>query len=326
MNDEMTDLEHIRERPSMYVGCTSTRGLHHIVDELLDNSIDQFLAQNVTTVRVKASNSVVEFEDDGPGLPFDQPHETAQTLATSYLTEVRRDSPTADGHTPHVHLGGFGCGLFVVTALTETCTVESWRADELWTQSFSRGVALGPAKTIPDENGRGTKFRISVDREIFDADFSPELIEQRLESAAYLFPGLVLETPTNNFRADRGLADMSAKVATESGASDPNRTWWINELFGDIHIHAAIAGTTEGETSFSAFANGREIVENGTHTEALQLALSDCGLKPAVASIHVIMQNPQFSGPTRSKLDVPEIFQPIYDALKPSLEKFVEEF
>ena len=325
MNKELTDLEHIRTRPSMYIGDTTARGLHHLVDELLDNSIDQFLAEKVTKVRVKASESIVEFEDDGPGLPFDQPHETAQTLATSYLTELRRNSPTADGHTPHVHLGGWGCGLRLVTALTETCKVESWRDGKLWTQSFSRGFALGPAKLIPGENGRGTKFQISVDREIFKADFSPELIDQRLTSVGYLFPGLVMETPTINFRADRGMADLAAKQATESGASDPNRTWWINELFGDIHVQAAFAGITEGETSFSAFANGREIVEKGTHADALKLALSDCDLKPAVASIHIIMQNPQFSGPTRSKLDVPEIFQPIYDALKPSLECFANE-
>ena len=115
----------------MYIGDTTVRGLHHIFDELLDNSIDQFLAGNATAVTASTTGSTLKFSDDGPGLPFDEPCENADSLATYYLTEVRRNSPTADGHTPHIHLGGWGCGLRIVTALTEKCHVTSVRNKSL---------------------------------------------------------------------------------------------------------------------------------------------------------------------------------------------------
>ncbi len=88
--EDLTDLEHIRKRPGMYVCDTAIRGLHHIVDELLDNSIDQFLAHRLTSVSVSASGAMLDFTDDGPGLPFDEPGFVSQSLAWDYLTQLRR--------------------------------------------------------------------------------------------------------------------------------------------------------------------------------------------------------------------------------------------
>ena len=97
--DALSDLEHIRKRTGMYIGDTRERGLHHIFDELLDNSLDQFLAGRATYVAASTDGASLQFSDDGPGLPFDLPCEDAASLATYYLTEIRRNSPTADGHT-----------------------------------------------------------------------------------------------------------------------------------------------------------------------------------------------------------------------------------
>lgn len=322
--DHLTRLESIRKRPAMYVGDTTVRGLHHLFSELLDNSIDQFLAGKATFVRAEVDGPHLEFADDGPGLPFDVSHETGRSLATHYLTEFDRDIPTADGHTPHVHLGGWGCGLRVVTALTDSCEVTSRKSGRVWRQSFSRGVENGPAIEISPTAGHGTVFLLSVDWDIFDCDWSAELIRNRLTTAAYLFPGLRVETPTLNFTAERGLADWAVKCATEDKASQLDRVWWVNEWFGDIHIQAALVGHTNGETRWGAFANGSTSVERGSHLTALKRVVSACKLNPAVAMIHVILRNPRFAGPTRSKLDVPEIIWPIYHALKPDLKHFCD--
>jgi len=321
--DDLTDLEHIRKRPSRYIGDTTVRGLHHLFDELLDNSIDPFLANRVTSVAASTSGSTLEFSDDGPGLPFDERRSNTESLATYYLTEIRRDSPTADGHTPHIHLGGWGCGLRIVTALTETCVVSSRRNKNLWQQSFSKGLADGPA-TVTSQNGdRGTTFRLGIDREFFSVDWCQDRIDQRLQDAAYLFPGLCVESPNRQFIAERGLADLASKIANKADSSNADKVWWFNESTDDMHIQAAIAGTIDGDTQWRAFANGSASVENGTHLTAFKKVVAACKIKPAIALIHVVMRNPRFVGPTRTKLDVPEILLPIYDALKPSLTEFV---
>lgn len=323
--NELTDLENIRKRPGMYIGDTTERGLHHIFDELLDNSIDQFIAGSVTSVTASTNGASLEFSDDGPGLPFDQPCENTDSLATNYLTVIRRNSPTADGHTPHVHLGGWGCGLRVVTALTEACNVTSCRNGKVWRQSFTKGIPDASAEVISLDNASGTTFCLTVDREIFSHDWNQQRLDRRLRDAAYLFPGIRVESPNLQFVASHGLADMAREYMNEIGATDANHVWWFDGSTDEMLIQSAIAGSTEGETEWRAFANGSTSIENGTHLAALKRVVAACKIKPAIALVHVVMNNPRFAGPTRTKLDVPEILSPIYQTLKPSLAEFVSE-
>jgi len=323
--DELSDLEHIRKRPGMYIGDTRERGLHHIFDELLDNSLDQFLAGRATSVTAATDGASLQFSDDGPGLPFDLPCDDADSLATYYLTEIRRNSPTADGHTPHVHLGGWGCGLRIVTALTEACNVTSCRDGNVWRQSFTKGIPDSPAAIVPQDNSPGTTFSLTVDREIFSGDWSQQRLDRRLQDAAYLFPGFQVASPNIQFVAPNGLADMATEYVAEIGAADVERVWWFNDSTDEMLIQASLAGTTDSETEWRAFANGSTSIEKGTHLTALKRVVAACKIKPAIALIHVVMNNPRFAGPTRTKLDVPEILSPIYQAIKPSLAEFVSE-
>ncbi|MEM7476806.1 MAG: ATP-binding protein [Planctomycetota bacterium] len=321
--DELSDLDHIRKRSGMYIGNTGEGGLHHIFDELLDNSLDQFLAGSATSVTASTDGASLEFSDDGPGLPFDLACDYADSLATHYLTEIRRNSPTADGHTPHVHLGGWGCGLRIVTALTETCSVTSCRDGNVWSQSFTKGIPDSPAAIVLQDNSSGTKFSLTVDRDIFSCDWSQQRLDRRLLDAAYLFPGFRVESPNIQFVAPNGLADMAAEYVADIGAADRNHVWWFNGSTDEMLIQASIAGTTDSETEWRAFANGSTSIEKGTHLTALKRVVASCRIRPAIASVHVVMNTPRFAGPTRTKLDVPEILSPIYQALKPSLAEFV---
>lgn len=319
---EFTDLEHIRLRPGMYIGCTTSRGLHHLFHELLDNSIDQFLGGKATFVYSATTGDKLYFRDDGPGLPFDQPGPGSDSLATHYLTQIRRGTPTADGHTPHIHMGGWGCGLRIVTALTEACTVTSWRHHNRWQQTFSRGIKDGPPDTVSQGEMRGTEFRLTIDRDLFLNDWCQQRIDQRLMDAAFLFPGFRVGSPNLDFVASQGLADLAANIAVKNGCENVDRVWWFNETFDDLHIQAALAGTSD-ETDWRCFANGSTSIESGTHLTALKRVVSACKIKPVIAMIHVILRSPRFAGPTRTKLDVPEIVSPIYRALKPNLKAFV---
>lgn len=326
--DELSDLELIRKRPQMYIGDTGERGLHHILDELLDNSLDQFLAGRATSVTANTDGGSLQFSDDGPGLPFDLPSDHADSLATYYLTEIRRNAPTADGHTPHVHLGGWGCGLRIVTALTETCNVTSCRHGNVWRQSFTKGIPDCPAAIIPQDSSQGTTFGLTVDREIFSCDWSQRWLDRRLKDAAYLFPGFRVQSPNLRFVASNGLADMTTEYLAELGATDTDtdRVWWYNGSTDEMLIQASLAGTSANETEWRAFANGGTNIEKGTHLTALKQVVTACKIKPAIASIHVVMKNPRFAGPTRAILDAPEILSPIYQTIKPSLTDFLSGF
>ncbi|MEM8734968.1 MAG: hypothetical protein AAGG44_12130 [Planctomycetota bacterium] len=286
-------------------------------------SSDEFLAGNSTKITAATDGMSLVFSDNGPGLPFDQPCENADSLATRYLTEFRRNAPTADGHTPHVHLGGWGCGLRVVTALTETCMVSSYRNGSVWSQSFTRGIPDASAKVVSQDRAVGTTFRLTVDREIFSHDWSQHRLDRRLRDAAYLFPGFRVTSPTLDFVAPNGLADMAAEYITKICPRDAERVWWFNSSTKEMLIQASVAGRTDGATEWRAFANGSTSVEKGTHLTALKRVVAACKIQPAIASIHVVMNNPRFAGPTRTKLDVPEILSPIYQAIKPSLAEFV---
>lgn len=321
MIPDKTDLELLRRRPAMFLGDTSSLGLHHLLSELLDNSIDQFLANQATCVKVNVDGNTLEYSDDGPGLPFDEPGQHHRSLAEDYLIQLREDSATADGHIPHIHLDGWGTGLRVVTALTQSCEVISYRNGKVWRQRFFKGVAERPAAIDETSTLRGTLFRLEIDPDIFSVSWCRNRIDQRLLNATYLFPGLQVQSPTLCFNAPRGLADLAAKLVQELGHKETGRIWWFHEQTDDLYVQAAIAGNSN-ETVWKCFANGSTCIENGTHLTAFKRVVSACKLKPAVALIHVIMRNPRFAGPTRTKLDAPEILSPIYHALKPSLKDF----
>src|SRR5690606_13452339 len=121
-------------------------------------------------------------------------------------------------------------------------------------QAFSRGIPDGPPQIVAQSGKRGTTFRLAVDRNVFSADWSQQVIDQQLMEAAYLFPGLRVESPNLRFSASRGLAELAVKIAYERRSPNADRVWWFNESTDDLHIQAAIAGT-DSNTEWRAFAN-----------------------------------------------------------------------
>ncbi len=116
--NEMSDLEHIRLRPGMYIGSTCQFGIQHLVFEAVDNAVDQFLANKVREIVVQGVGKTIRVSDDGEGYPFDRMDAEGMSLGVKYLTQ-RHNTNTVDDHTPHVHANGFGCGLFALNALSQ---------------------------------------------------------------------------------------------------------------------------------------------------------------------------------------------------------------
>ena len=202
--------------------------------------------------------------------------------------------------------------------------MRSWRNGDLWYQGFTRGVADGPAKIVESGDGCGTQIEIVADDEIFkETKWNETVIERRMMEVAHLIPGLRIAMPSKTLHAQRGLAEWCEFIAQEKQEWNGEPSFWMHGQFGDLHIQMGAAGESD-KPDFHAYANGNLSYEGGTHVTALKRALSNCGWKPSIAALHVIMDSPNFAGPTKTKLDMPRLFSPIYQVIAPALKEFVE--
>ena len=185
-------LEAVRKRPAMYIGSTSTQGLHHLVYEVVDNSINEVMARFAQQVSVIVHNDgSVTVEDDGRGIPVDIHPEEGRSAAEVIMT-VLHAGGKFDKKAYQVSGGLHGVGVSVVNALSESMTVESVRDGKVWTQSYERGIPTNKVKSIGKANGRrGTTTTFRPDPEMFETvDVSFEVIAQRLRESAYLTKGV----------------------------------------------------------------------------------------------------------------------------------------
>ena len=321
--ERLTDREHIRKRPGMYIGDTTSRGLHHLAGEIIGNSIDQFLTGKVTRVSIQIEDGITTICDDGSGLPLDLPSEYGNdSLASDYFLRIHQ-TPTVDDHAPHVHFHSpIGAGVCIVAALCEFVNVESFRSGKLYSQSFSRGEATTkvtqPRVSKPffadepdptDGPSRGTRFTFKADPEIFpEYKLDASCLRGKVLDAAYLYPGMIFELQQERFATSNGLADLALTECTATAT----HCFCLNSETDGVSIQAAAHGKLSGEDSttlWKSWANGvRTWYSNsgGTHEDAFREALQVVGWDPAVALIHVVMQEPKYAGPTRTLLDVPE--------------------
>src|SRR6188474_2482252 len=185
-------LEAVRRRPSMYIGSTDTRGLHHLVWEVVDNSIDEAMAGHATWIelRIKADGSAVN-RDNGRGVPVGR-HKQTGTDALEVVHTVLHAGGKFGGGGYKVSGGLHGVGISVVNALSEWLSVESARDGGVFSQQYERGKPKGPVRKMgPQGDRRGTKTRFSADPEMFEStEFSFDMISQYLRESAYLTKGV----------------------------------------------------------------------------------------------------------------------------------------
>ncbi|MCL1476018.1 ATP-binding protein [Argonema antarcticum] len=326
-NEEI--IKHIRYRPAMYFGSVGTRGVEQFVYELVSNVLDTYLANQATFVNVKLDGTTISVVDDGPGLPFDKPSDLERiSLATKFLTHVHQIR-SQDEHAPHVHMTTLGLGIAPLNVASVQLTVQSWRSGVLWEQHFARGVPESSATVVEQGNGRGTRIEVIPDPEIF-GQAKPRLgvIRRSLFEAAHLFSGLRIGFDEERFYAPTGLQMLGFMLLDSlSVSTNPNTLpFHVSLRYENVFIEAAIFGEKRSPTRTFSWVNGARTPDGGSHVKGLFQVLKEVGWKPALSLIHVVMFEPEFAGPMRTKLDVPHIGEVMKNALREPLHQYRRQF
>jgi DNA gyrase subunit B len=346
-------LEAVRRRPGMYIGSTDVRGLHHLIWEVVDNSIDEAMAGHARTIRITiATDGTVEVVDDGRGVPVGK-HATGKD-ALEVVHTVLHAGGKFGGGGYKVSGGLHGVGVSVVNALSEWLRVESARDGGVWAQEYVRGKPTGPVKRIgPQGDRRGTRTLFRADPEMFETtEFSFEMVSQRLRESAYLTKGVWItfvderDDRERSFYFEGGLQSFVRHLNRNKEALHA-RPIYVERREGDTMVEAALQYNDTYTENVLAFANNINTVDGGTHVTgfraALTSSLNDWARKAGVlkasdtnlsgddvregltAVISVKLTDPQFEGQTKAKLGNAEVKGQVQAAVADSLMQYLEE-
>jgi DNA gyrase subunit B len=323
--DELSDLEHIRQRPSMYIGATNQFGIQVLAFEAVDNALDQFLAGKATRVDVQLDGQTMRVKDNGEGYPFDRLDENGDSVGEKYFTQIHKQN-TADDHVPHVHANGFGAGLFALCALTQRLKITSVRRGKQYCQEYSRGVAQSSLTSLDSNEPSGTEIEFELDEQIFnDQLVDQQLLSAKLRRQSFLFPGLSVGFQGEVYGPTAGLIDL---IKYEMSIDEAPAFSFSVRANGTIISAAAmgniVEGNTQQKTQVFSFANAVPTFEESSHVIGLKRALQRTKWRPAAAAISVILSDPRYAGPTRQVLDVPGLEKKISDILAVSIRQFRE--
>jgi DNA gyrase subunit B len=346
-------LEAVRRRPGMYIGSTDARGLHHLVWEVVDNSIDEAMAGHARTIRVTIStDGTVEVVDDGRGVPVGR-HSTGKD-ALEVVHTVLHAGGKFGGGGYKVSGGLHGVGVSVVNALSEWLRVESARDGSVWAQEYKRGKPLGPVRKIGSQGDRrGTRTQFRADPEMFETiEYSFDLISQRLRESAYLTKGVWITLVDQRVDRERsfyfegGLQSFVRHLNRNKEALHA-RPIYVERREGSTQVEVALQYNDTYTETLLAFANNINTVDGGTHVTgfraALTSSLNDWARRAGVlkdseanlsgddvregltAVISVKLTDPQFEGQTKAKLGNAEVKGQVQTAVGDSLMQYLEE-
>jgi DNA gyrase subunit B len=346
-------LEAVRRRPGMYIGSTDVRGLHHLVWEVVDNSIDEAMAGHATRIDVTiAADGTVTVQDDGRGVPVGR-HATGKD-ALEVVHTVLHAGGKFGGGGYKVSGGLHGVGVSVVNALSEWLRVETARDGYVWAQEYARGKpTMAVSKVGPQGHRRGTRTSFRADHEMFEStDYGFETITQRLRESAYLNKGLWIRLTDE--RADRersfyfegGLVSFVRHLNRNKEVLHP-RPIAVDKREGATSIEVALQYNDSFTENVFAFANNINTVDGGTHVTgfraALTSSLNDWARKAGIlkdadsnlsgddvregltAVVSVKLVDPQFEGQTKAKLGNAEVKAQVQAAVAEGVVQYLEE-
>jgi len=274
-------LEGVRKRPSMYIGSTGKDGLHHLIYEAVDNSVDEALADYCKEIKITLNkDGSATIEDDGRGIPVDTHPQYKVPAVQIALTKLHAGGKF-DKKTYMISGGLHGVGISVVNALSEKLIIEIKRNGQVYRQEYSRGAAKTKLKIVKktNKNDTGTKITFWPDQEIFSTTkFDPSVLETRFREIAFLNQGLkiVLEDEIKNkkyeFSYSGGLIEF-VKWINESKEVLHKPIYFKREI-KDIVIEIAIQYTNSYKESIFGFVNTINTVEGGTHISGFKTALT----------------------------------------------------
>ncbi|HIB49662.1 MAG TPA: DNA topoisomerase (ATP-hydrolyzing) subunit B [Flavobacteriaceae bacterium] len=353
-------MEHVRMRPSMYIGDVGVRGLHHLVYEVVDNSIDEALAGHCDTISViiNEDNSITT-KDNGRGIPVDIHKKEGVSALQVVMTKIGAGGKF-DKDSYKVSGGLHGVGVSCVNALSEHLTATVHRDGKIWQQEYERGKVLYPVKTIGETDERGTVVAFKPDPQIFQQvlEYNYDTLASRLRELAFLNKGITITL------TDKRETDEKGEFLNEVFHSDEGLPEFIRFLDGNrepliagviamegekngVPVEVAMVYNTSYSENLHSYVNNINTHEGGTHLSGFRRGLTTTLKKYADASgmldklkfdiagddfregltaiVSVKVQEPQFEGQTKTKLGNREVTSAVSQAVSEMLENYLEE-
>ena len=345
-------LEAVRKRPAMYIGSTGASGLHHLVYEVVDNSIDEALAGFCDTIKVTIHiDSSITVVDNGRGIPVDL-HSSGRPAAEVVLT-VLHAGGKFDNDSYKVSGGLHGVGVSVVNALSEKLELEIWRSGQVYQQSYTRGTPNGDLEVTGKTKRRGTKLMFKPDGDVFEmVDYSFDTLAHRLRELAFLNAGVRItldderDGKSHNFCYEGGISSFVQFLNKNRNVVNVEPIYMRGERDG-VEAEISLQWNDGYSEMFYAFANNINTQEGGTHVSGLRAALTRTvnvyasrqnlakDLKESLsgddiregltAVISVKIPHPQFEGQTKTKLGNTEVKGIVEAIVNDRLGAYLEE-
>jgi DNA gyrase subunit B/topoisomerase-4 subunit B len=345
-------LEPVRKRPGMYIGGVGSAGLHHLVWEILDNSVDEAMNGHASNIWVTlhADGSSITIEDDGRGIPIDK-HPSTKKSALEVIFTVLHAGGTFE-HGNYKTAGGLhGVGASVVNALSKELIATVKRDGGQWEMRFKQGKPVSGLKKIGPARGTGTTVYFHPDAAVFPKiEFDPEVIRQRLEVVSYLHKGVKVTFEDEasrqkyTFQHTEGIVDYLRTIVAERGARAVHDAPFVLSRDEGLRLDLVLQWTEATDEHVRSYVNGIPTGSGGTHENGLRAGLgkavrnyidthnlSPKGVTLAAEDIRegltgvlsAFVQEPQFQGQTKDRLNNPELVSAVDGVVRPALEHWL---
>src|SRR6266576_1207030 len=346
-------LDPVRKRPGMYIGGVGSAGLHHLVWEILDNAVDEAMNGYASTIRVTLHDdgASITIEDDGRGIPVDK-HPSSKKSALEVIFTVLHAGGKFE-HGSYKTAGGLhGVGASVVNALSKELIASVKRDGFQWEMRFKQGKAVSPLKKVGPARGTGTTVYFRPDAAIFPKiEFDPAFIKERLEVASYLHKGLKVTFEDESskekrvFEHSEGLIDYLKKIVVERAARPVHEVpFTLTKDDGSLRLDLVVQWTEATDEHVRSYVNGIPTGSGGTHENGLRAGLGKAvrnfiethNLSPKgvtivaedireglTAVLSLFVQEPQFQGQTKDRLNNPELVSAVDAVVRPALEHWL---
>jgi DNA gyrase subunit B len=345
-------LEPVRKRPGMYIGGVGSSGLHHLVWEILDNSIDEAMNGHASAIAVTLHDdgSSVTISDDGRGIPVDVHPKTKQSALEVIFTVLHAGGKFEQGN--YKTAGGLhGVGASVVNALSRELVATVRRDGFQYEMRFRQGKPDGGLKKVGAARGSGTTVFFRPDPTIFPkVEFDPQIIRERLEVASYLHRGVKVAfddqtTGTKHtFQHEEGLVDYLKKILTERASKPVHDAPFVLAKENGVRLEAVLQWTESTDEHVRSYVNGIPTASGGTHENGLRAGLGKAvrnfidthNLAPKGVTLtaediregmtgvlSVFIAEPQFQGQTKDRLNNPEVASAVDGFVRPALEHWL---
>jgi DNA gyrase subunit B/topoisomerase-4 subunit B len=347
-------LDPVRKRPGMYIGGVGSSGLHHLAWEILDNAIDEAINGHASSITVvlHADGSSISVSDDGRGIPVDRHPQTGKSALEVIFTMLHAGGKFGQGS--YKTAGGLhGVGASVVNALSKELVATVRRDGAQWEQRFRQGRPVGPIRRIGPARGSGTTVYFHPDPTIFPRiEFEPAVIRERLEMASYLHKGLTITFDdqsngrTETFRHPEGLAEYAKKLVEDRGHRPVHDAAFSLARDSGVRAEIVLQWTEATDELVRSYVNGIPTGSGGTHENGLRAGIGKAvrnyiethGLSPKgvtigaedireglVGLLSVFLEEPQFQGQTKDRLNNPEAASLVDSMVRPALELWLNE-